>query len=57
MLPDDRFGAEPWYSESRERLFALIKKYRVSVLFVSGDIHMAEFLTHPCSQNKVGYDL
>ncbi|KRX00335.1 hypothetical protein PPERSA_10834 [Pseudocohnilembus persalinus] len=57
IIPDNKPGAETWPAESKQKLYELIKKNEASVLLLSGDIHQSEFLTHPCSQKLVGYDL
>jgi len=57
VFPDDRIFPEHWYRQSRERLFGMIRKHKVSgVIFLSGDVHYAEFMKHPCPK-RVGYNL
>jgi len=55
IIPDDRLFTETWYDSSREKLLGLIRKHKVSgVILLSGDVHFAEILTHPCPE-RVGY--
>jgi len=57
ILPDDRIFPEHWFDKSRQRLIGLIRKYKVSgVILLSGDVHYAEIMKHPCPQ-RVGYNL
>ncbi len=57
VLVDDRIFPEHWYRQSRERLIGLIRKYKTSgVMFLSGDVHYAEFMKHPCPA-RIGYNL
>ena len=57
VLPDDRYLPETWFTQSRDRLINLIKKYQVGgVLLISGDVHYAEIMKHPCKE-RVGFDL
>jgi len=57
ILPDDRIFPEHWFDKSRQRLLDLIQKYKVSgVILLSGDVHYAEIMKHPCPQ-RVGYNL
>ena len=57
MLPDDRYLPETWFPKSRDRLIKLIKKYQIGgVLLISGDVHYAEIMKHPCKE-RVGFDL
>ena len=57
ILPNDRLLPECWFSDSRERLINLIKKYKVSgTLLLSGDVHETEMMKHPCRE-RVGFDL
>jgi len=57
IIPDDRLVPEHWYSGNRDRLFALIRKYKTSgVILISGDVHFAEILKYPCREH-VGYEI
>jgi len=57
VLPDDRLVPEHWYASNRDRLFALIRKYKTSgVILLSGDVHYAEILKYPCKEH-IGYEL
>jgi len=57
VLPDDRVLPELWYKQSREKLFTLIRKYKVSgVIILSGDVHYAEIMKYPCKE-RIGYEL
>jgi len=57
VLTDDRIFIETWYEASRQRLFELIRKYKLSgVILLSGDVHFAEILKHPCPE-RIGYNL
>ena len=57
VLPDDRIFPEHWFDSSRQRLIGLIQKFQVSgVMLLSGDVHYAEIMKHPCPQ-RVGYNL
>jgi hypothetical protein len=58
ILPVNRLATECWYPTSRERLFNLIAKYNKNgVVFLSGDIHMAEILKTFCTLPEIGYDI
>ncbi|KAL4498522.1 hypothetical protein ABPG72_019640 [Tetrahymena utriculariae] len=57
FLPDDRFIPETWDIKSKERFYYIVNKTRASVVIISGDVHYAELMEHPCSQKKVGYKL
>lgn len=35
----------------------LIKKYKKRFLFLSGDVHYAEFMKHPCSHFQNGFEI
>ena len=57
VLPDDRILPEVWFSSSRDRLIKLIQKYKVGgVILLSGDVHFAEIMKHPCKE-RVGFEL
>ena len=57
ILPDDRIFPEQWYIESKNKLIELIKKYKLSgVILLSGDVHYAEIMSHPCRE-RIGFDL
>lgn len=49
FLPDDRFIPETWDMQSKERLYSLINKTSASLIFITGDVHYAELMEHPCS--------
>ena len=57
IMPDDRRMQDSFYMDSKIKLYKLIHKYKTRVLFFSGDVHSAEFMTHPCSEEFVGYPL
>lgn len=49
ILPFDRIISEAWYQTSRKRLFDLIGNLNKSgVIFLSGDIHVAQILKTFC---------
>jgi len=57
VLTNDIVFIETWYAASRERLFELIRKYKLSgVILLSGDVHFAKILKHPCPE-RIGYNL
>ena len=57
IMPDDRYFQDAFYMNTKMRLYKLIHKYKTRAIFFSGDIHSAEILTHPCSQQFVGYPI
>lgn len=55
-LPDDRPILPNWFDNSRERLLDMIRgKQKSGVVLISGDVHFAEIVTHPCP-GRVGYN-
>ncbi|KAL4459789.1 hypothetical protein ABPG74_003315 [Tetrahymena malaccensis] len=57
VIPDDRFFQEQWYNPSRQRLLQLIRDKKAPVVLLSGDIHQAELMEMPCSDQYLGYSL
>jgi len=58
ILPISRLATECWYPLSRKKLFDLIAKYNKNgVVFLSGDIHMAEIMKTFCTLPEIGYDI
>ena len=58
FLPVDKPFIEKWanFPKSYNRLIALLERYQIpGVLFISGDVHLAEMLKYPCS--SLGYPL
>jgi len=39
------------------KLYKLLYKYKTRAIFLSGDVHSAEFLYHPCSDVFLGYPM
>lgn len=55
---DDHLFSEKWFEWSKEKLFKIIRDNQVNgVVILSGDVHMAMLMEHPCSKKKVGYPL
>lgn len=58
ILPSSRIILETFYYEDRQRLFNLIAKYKKSgVIFLTGDIHQAQFLSTYCEIEDIGYKI
>jgi len=55
FFPDDRSVLDNWYTDSMNKFFNMIaESQRSGIVLVSGDVHYAEILTHPCPE-RVGY--
>jgi len=55
FFPDDRSVLDNWYTDSMNKFFNTIaESQRSGIVLVSGDVHYAEILTHPCPE-RVGY--
>ena len=55
ILPINRLAHDNFYQKSRIRLFEIIKKS--GVVFISGDVHMAEISSTWCAHPSIGYVL
>lgn len=49
-MPDDRLGPESWFPKSKDRLYDLIARYDVPIVFLSGDVHYSELIRYPCPE-------
>lgn len=56
MLPEDRAMSEKLYPKSRDFVLSLHNP-RTNIILLSGDVHMAEVMTDPCSKHLHGYPI
>jgi len=57
ILADDRIFTERWFTPSKERLLALIRKYKTGgLILLSGDVHYTEMMKYPCKE-RIGFEL
>jgi alkaline phosphatase D len=57
VMVDDRLYPEHWYKHSQDKLLQVIRKTQASgIILLSGDVHYAEIMKHPCPK-RVGYNL
>ncbi|CAD8096968.1 unnamed protein product [Paramecium sonneborni] len=56
VMHDDRSIPETWFAWSKQKLYALIKKYKKPIIFLSGDVHYSEIMKHPCP-HRIGQNL
>ena len=52
------FNTERWHDNEVQKLYSVIQKYEKSgVIFLSGDVHHAQFVSTQCRMKDIGYEL
>ena len=56
ILPYDKTMVEKMYTKSREHILSILNN-NTSIVYISGDIHMAEVLSERCTVHTHGYEM